>query len=206
MILRTAIAAIAGGIVFFMVSALSWMALPFHGDSLHTPPLPAEQVDALLTDLPRSGAYHWPGFPDDPSDESAMNAMFERMESGPNIALMIVHQEGATPFSPVQFAGKLALDVGSAGLAALLLLAGPARRPFAVRSGFVAAFGVVVALSGLGPEWLWWGFPPEFALPTLADILVGWGLVGLVVGGIVRRMPRLDRGRPSNSESLQPPS
>jgi hypothetical protein len=78
-----------------------------------------------------------------------------------------------------------------AGLLAWVLL----RLPVWSASGtgfLLATVGLAAGIALLLPASNWYGFPLKFQLVQLADIVVGWFLVGLVIGWLRNRMLRAE--------------
>lgn len=179
---KVLLAGLAGGIVVFLWSAVSWMALPFHAASLRNVPTPQAEVEGFLSGLGESGVYHYPGMP--PSSDQ-MPEFAERMRRGPRVTMMVYRAEGAEPFPPMNFAINLLAGIASAVIAAALLaaagIAGYGRRVV-----FVASLGLFVTLTHIVPAWVWWSYPPSFAVAEVVDALAAWALAGLVIARIVR--------------------
>ena len=85
---KAIISIVIGTILLYVWGALSWMVLPFHGDSLHQIPEEAIEVDKLRTLMPESGVYHLPGMPEDNSAES-MKKVEDQLAKGPRITMMV---------------------------------------------------------------------------------------------------------------------
>lgn len=179
---RPLAAAVAAGLLLFLFNAVSWLALPFHGESLHDLPGGTER---FVAQLPASGVYHYPGHT---SDEQEMKARLERARKGPVVTLMVVSKEGLDPMAPGRFAVTLLLDIAAAFAAALVLAR--VGGGFGHRFGVAVLLGVFLAVGGRAQDWLWWSQPTGFALPGVIDAVLGWTLAGAVLAAIVRPAQR----------------
>lgn len=174
---RTIILGLLGGVLLFVLNAVSWMALPWHAQSLKNIPASENEVDAFLAGLPESGVYHYPGLPEDGSIESVI----ERSKAGPVITSLVVRKEGIDPLSPAKFGTTLLIDIATALTVVLLLRRlAPALPTVASRFSFVLALAAFVSLAAHGKSWLWWSYPTDFALLPILDTLVAWAIVGFV--------------------------
>ena len=68
---RAIISVAIGTIVLFIWGMVSWMVLPFHGNSLNAIPDGALDTQEMKNLMPESGVYHFPGMPED-NTEAAM--------------------------------------------------------------------------------------------------------------------------------------
>jgi len=81
---------------------------------------------------------------------------------------------------------QLAIEVGVAFLLAWVLLRLPLWPAMGTGSLF-AAVGAAAGIEILLPEANWYGFPIATQLAELADLVVGWFLMGLVIGWLRNR-------------------
>ena len=63
------------------------------------------------------------------------------------------------------------------------------QRSFPARVGFVSLIGLIPFFAINLPYWNWYGFPTTFTVAQLADRLLGFILIGGVLGAIVRPAP-----------------
>ena len=85
---RKIVSLIAGTLILFVWSALSWMVLPFHSNTLNSIPDNAINAELLKEHLTKDGVYHYPGFPEEKTPQ-ALKEMEKRIETGPRITLMV---------------------------------------------------------------------------------------------------------------------
>lgn len=165
------IGGIAGGIVVFVWGAVSWMVLPWHEATLKR--FSNEDVVSVTLDAyaPDTGVYVLsPGM-----DESGKPV--EDQETGRVVFAAI------QPPMPSMNAAMLKGLVTQV-LAALLvtwLVIKAALPGFGQRVLLVLAFAAGASLVGIVPNWIWWGFSTGYTLVNIADLLIGWGLAGLVI-------------------------
>lgn len=182
---RTLIAGLSGGLIVFVWGALSWMALPYHVESIDNLPHEAQAVSTFLEAIPESGMYHYPGLP--PADATAQQreAWEARVKAGPRIPLMICRVEGSDPLPAENFffgfAGNLAAALLAAGLLGVTAL-----RSYGSRVLFVTLLGGFASLSSVLPNWTWWSFTGLYGTLEIGDLLIGWCLAGLAIAKIIR--------------------
>ncbi len=164
-------AALVGGLVTFGWSAVSHLTgilpslnpQPFQDSTAAT-----AVVEAVRANAPSNGVYF---------DERGLFAAvsFER-DLSPKFASMVV---------PMLM--QLGIDIVVAFLLAWLLLRFPVWPALGTGSVFgtvAAAAGVAVFLSSAN----WYGFPLPVQLAELADLVIGWFLLGIVIGALRNRM------------------
>jgi hypothetical protein len=84
---------------------------------------------------------------------------------------------------------QLAVEILVAFLLAWLLLRLPPWSAF----GTGTVFGTVAVAAGLAqlmPESIWYFFPFKYQLANLADLVIGWFLLGVVIGTFRNRIMR----------------
>ena len=183
--MRVVIAALLGGIVFFVWGAISHMVLPLGEMGLKSLPNEEPVMAALQQSIPESGLYFFPGMDMSrkrtPEEEKAWTA---RYAAGP-IGLLVYHPSGEEPMSPKRFVTEFVTDLLAAlAGAALLLLSVPGlgrRLLFGFFLGFAAWFTLSV------PQWNWYGFPGDFVAAEGIDVVVGWMLAAVVMGFVIDR-------------------
>ena len=71
--LKSLLAALVAALVVSVVLTISWMALPFHTDSMSNIPADALDTAKMKEEMPEGGFYHFPGMPDGSQDWTAAN-------------------------------------------------------------------------------------------------------------------------------------
>lgn len=171
---------IIGTLTFFIWNAVSWMALPFHTNSMTNIPENAIDFSSLKGTLAGDGVYHYPGLPENNSAES-QKKIEEQLQEGPRVTFM-VYKEGPTKFfDPEQFIWALLINLITV-LLVIYLLSG-----FAVRNtktmvlaclfiGLIIAFVSDISLMN------WYMFPWDYTLANLIDRIIPFLLLGLLIG------------------------
>jgi len=183
-----------GGLVAFLWTAFSWSALSWHQAGLHALPDEAAAQAFLREAAPRSGIYLLPN-PHRHGDALTADSLTARLDrqlaasrTGP-VAFLAVRAEGQDLAHPAWFLNTLLIHLVGATLLTLLVL--PLRHlPFWRRWLTVELAVLAGAWLTLLPAWNWWHAGPAWTLTLLADLLVGWGIAGLVIAwasGPVRR-------------------
>jgi len=184
---RRLLAAIAGGIVVFIWSAVSHMALGLGSAGIRTLPNEERMAQAIRGVVTEPGLYFFPGM--DPSRKMTPEeerAWTERYRRGPS-GLMIVQPGGRDPMEPTQFVVELLADILAAGVAAFLLagLGGP----LLARAGAMGLLGVFEWADLSVSYWNWYKFPTLYTGAALVEQVVGWTLAGLVMALMLRPRP-----------------
>lgn len=182
---RTIAAGFAGGVIYYVAVMISWMVLPWHGQTLHNLPSTETIVPALTEANLPTGVYIYPGMTE--STDAAEVQRYEQMhEQGP-LALLIYQQQGGPMMPPAMMIRGLLLDVCTALLlASLLALTGPANLSYGRRVWFSLVFGVAASLCTHLAYWNWMLFPLDFTLAMCGDVVVGWLLAGCAMAAIVK--------------------
>ncbi len=162
------LAALIGGAVTFAWGIVSHITgiMPALEPNAFT--APDSVVAAVRASAPSNGVYY---------DDRGLLAVvsFER-DLSPKFASMAV---------PMMV--QLAIDCATAFLLAWVLLRLPPWSPFGTGSIF-AAFGLAAGMAQLFSEANWYGYPLPFQLANLAGLVIGWFLLGIVVGALRRRL------------------
>jgi hypothetical protein len=177
---------VLGGIVLFIWSAISWMALPFHDQHLKGFTNETLVESALMASLEKEagGVYILPN-PMSPAHltAEANQRAQQKMQSGP-FALVVMNPKGGGSM-PQNMALALVIQIlGAALVTGLLLKTGGMK--YWGRVGFVVLFGIAAGVVCWLPQWNWWGFSAGFVLTELMDLLVGWFLAGLVIAKVTK--------------------
>ena len=82
---------------------------------------------------------------------------------------------------------QLLIEIGVAAVLAWVLLRLPGMTP--LQTGILfAIIGVAAAIEELLPMQNWYGFPRSSSAAETIDLVVGWWLLGLVLGALRNRM------------------
>jgi len=163
----------------FVWNAISWMALPFHDQSLKTLPDQVVKFTELSSTKLEEGVYHYPGLPEGNTAES-IQALQDKLATGPRIPLMVYEPGSSTLFNPADFLVSLLLNLMT--VTALLILLGSIkvhglRHVIAI----CALAGVLIATMSDLSLMNWYRLPWSFVWPGIADHVVGLVLAGWIL-------------------------
>jgi hypothetical protein len=174
------LAAIIGAVINFGWISVSWMALPFHEQSLLQFENESAVAEAIQAEARAPGIYVIPGDKSKSEEEKMGDRkkgpfLFASVRPGPDESISI---------------GKSMLrgfsaTVVSAILIAILLGAAAPRLNYAGRVLFVVLIALVICIEAIYPNQIWWEFSNSFSLIGMADLVAGWGLAGLVMAGMI---------------------
>ena len=180
--MRVIIAAIVGGIIVFVWSAVAHIVTPLGKMGLST--MADDSMLEQFKSLPSSGMYFFPrmDMTRKPTAEE-QKAYVEKVRSGPS-GLLILTKSGGESMSPRQLGTELASNVIAALIAAILVsfMIGS----WLKRAVAVALMGVFGVTSLVVSYWIWFGFPAQYVTAELITETVGWLLAGLAIAKIVR--------------------
>ena len=187
--MRTLIAGLLGGIVFFIWGAVAHTALPIGEMGVERPRVEEPILAALRDNLPGEGVYLIPGLAADKmSDPVAVKAYSEKAKANP-YAFVVYQPQGRDGMDMSgnllkQFVG----DVLSALLVAFVLALGAFG--FGKRVLVATALGLFSWLTVSVPYWNWYRFPLEFTLGSLIEQVAGWFLAGMAMAWWLGRKAR----------------
>jgi hypothetical protein len=182
---KIVIAAVVGGLIVFVWSAIAHMATPLGtaGMSVLPPAEEAKVIDAMKGSVPASGLYFFPGMDmrSSPTPEQQQEWQ-SKIAAGP-YGLLIYNARGGSPMSAAQLMTELLSNIVAAGIAAFLvgMIAGTPMQ----RATAVTLFALFASISLSVSYWNWYGFPTAFVAGELVTELVGWFLAGLAIARIV---------------------
>ncbi len=189
---RILIAAVAGAIVLFVWSSISWMLIPWH--LMGKLPGEASIAQSFRDANVEKGMYWLPGM-DLSIDESALTgvektamdeAWKKAYKDGP-IALVAYQPDGSSPLGIGRFVRGFFLDFFVAVVAAvLLMLAAPALPGLPGRVVFVVLLGLYTVLGANLMNWNWMNYPLKFTMEVAGDTLVASALLGVTLAVLVR--------------------
>ena len=143
-------------------------------------------LDVLRQQIREPGLYFYPGFMSDHPSKAEQQVWMDKYRRGP-AGLLLLLPSGGEPMTPKQFVVQIAGDVATALLAAVLLAgAGGWLRSFSSRVCFVSLIGLMPFLAINLPYWNWYGFPTTFTVAQLADRLIGFSLIGIVLAAMLK--------------------
>jgi|SRR6185436_7425459 len=179
---RIIIAAIVGGIVFFIYSAIIHMS-PL--GMLGITSLPDEALEALKTTVPDSGLYFFPGVVKKPTPEQK-KAWEAKLTSGP-YGILAYTAGGSAAMSPKQLISELLTDLVAAFIAACIISMMPVS--YGKRVLVVMLLGVFGWITLTLSFWIWYNFPTAWVLSEAIAEVLGWLVAGLVIAKIIPPRP-----------------
>ncbi len=159
---------LAGGATLFAWGTVSHMLLPVSEATLKEFKDSRAVVETIRANAPENGVY------------------FAREGVFASVALLPDLSDKTTLMGRslvVQFATELA-----AAFFLCLLMLGARAASVGGRTGLLALAAVAAGVEQLIPEWNWYGFSTAYTLAEFADLVVGWGLAGLLLATILKKM------------------
>lgn len=177
---RFVLGGVVGAFAYFLWGAVSWMVLPWHNTTLKS--LPEEQliVDTLRVVVESPGVYF---FPSDRKDGQPVDRdeWAQKYRKGP-VGLMVYAPQGKEPMPPSIFAKALAGDLLVSFLVlAVLWLSRDRVQGIAKRTVLAAGLGLLSWAAVHFPYWNWFSFPTTYTAVQLADVLLGFAILGAAV-------------------------
>jgi hypothetical protein len=164
-------AAVIGGIVSFGWGAVSHLAGVFPGTEPKAFADSNAVVQAVKANAPENGIYF--------EGRGLFAVVAFRPDMGPKFASMV-------PSMAIQ----LLIEIAVALVLAWVLLRLPPMTAF--QTGILLAIiGLAAGIEELLPQWNWYGFPSSSTAAEALDLVIGWFLLGLVLGVIKNKMTRV---------------
>lgn len=155
--------AIAGGLIVFIWSSVSWMALPFHEKSIVA--LPEAAKTSITENISRTGVYI---LHNDPAADRSAPFVFLSFNEG-----------GWSSMGAMMFAGLLLFSMGAFFWTWILgKIPGLTMKSSAL---YGVMFGLSVGVLGAGSNWVWWKFPSGFTLLYVLDDVIAWTIASVVI-------------------------
>lgn len=174
---RILLAGILGGLALFLWGGLAHTVLGLGSVGIQNLPQQQPVMDALKASAPPSGFYLFPPV-------NAAGRVAPEKVGGP-YGMMMYHSAGAGGGMGAQLANEFILNIVLALLAAFLLSLASGLTGYLSRVGFVTLLGLTVGLMLNVEYWNWYGFPLSYTLATIAIVVMGFLLVGLIAAAIV---------------------
>ncbi|MBS0619930.1 MAG: hypothetical protein JSS61_00520 [Verrucomicrobia bacterium] len=180
-------AALLGGVVVFIWSVISWVALPLHRVTVKKFTNEDQVAEAIRNNTPESGIYVLPNTwaYNASTSKKEMESGRRMLEKGP-VMFASISNEGMGKITPAPFIISLITQIiGAAIISWILLHCKP--MTYMKQVAFVTLFGLGVALLGHLPNWNWWGFSFAFVFSFFIELVIGWFLAGLAIAQMLRR-------------------
>lgn len=170
--------ALLGGIIVFLWSCVSWMALPWHQTTMHTFQNGDEVAQVLVKNAPASGIYVLPGCNGTQPDEA-----IKKSSEGP--VAFVSLRSGPKPFDMGQMMFQQLLISILGALCLTWLLMQTRGLTYRQRVQFFVVTALAAGILCHLPNWHWWEFSSEYTLVAMADLIIGWLLAGLILAKFV---------------------
>jgi hypothetical protein len=180
--------ALLGGAVFFVWSAISWMALPWQR-AVYKPFVNEDAVvEVMGANAPEPGLY---GLPEEPKyplgatkeqRETIDRAVWEKLQK---ITVTAVVTHGGFPPLP-RMLGVAFVTYTVVALLFCWMLSKSTGLLYGERVLFIAVAGLSAGLICRLPDWNWHQYPLNHTIVQIANLLVGWTLSGLVMAWLVK--------------------
>jgi hypothetical protein len=176
---------ILGGLLVFVWSAISHMALPIGSMGLKTIPNNEGPVlEAMKNSIQEPGLYFMPGH--DMSRGPTPEEM-RKYEMGPT-AFLVYHPTGEKAMSPGQLIRQAFFDILCGLIAAFIISTTVAS--LTTRGLMVMLMGLFSWLAISVPYWNWYRFPAAFTIGEGLDSLIGWLLAGFLIAWMIQRVEK----------------
>jgi len=189
--MKILLAGILGGIVMFIWTSIAHMFLPLGEAGISEIPNESAVLSAMQSSIgERTGLYIFPGpgvgkNATRQEKHEAMKHMGEKMATNPS-GILMYHAPGR----PMAFGKLLGIEFGTELLEAILvvfLLAQTSIASFAGRVGFVLVAGILASIATNVSYWNWYGFPCVYTASYMLIQVIGFFLVGIVAGFVLRK-------------------
>lgn len=159
-------------LAIFILKAVSWMVLPFHGEMLQ--PISEHYIQGVNkeNEFIASGLYHYPDIKDP--------KLAKKIAKGPRIPLMVVVKEGSSIFNPLDFIKSLITDLITV-LLVFIFIKNIKDKSLknVMKVSFLLAL-LVTFVSDL-PITIWYKFPLKFAVLNTLDHVIGICISGFII-------------------------
>jgi hypothetical protein len=181
--MKIAIAAVVGGVILFVWSAIAHMATPLGTAGLSVLPNEDAVRNAMRTNIPRSGLYLFPAPDLSGKMTTEQQKTWEaKLRSGPT-GLLAYNAQGGEGLSARRLIAELISNVLAAAIAAILLSMMTA--PYMARVFSTALLALFAFLTIAASRWIWDSYPTAFVAAELAMEFIGWFVAGLAIAKIV---------------------
>jgi hypothetical protein len=182
------LAAVLGGLAFFLWSFVAHDLLPLGKAGIKEVPNEQTVLDSMKANMPEDGLYLLPGLgvPENATraqQSAAMEARMHKVETGPS-GLLAYH--ASLNFS---FGKALVVELGTNMfqiLLAVILLGQTSLVSFTARWRFITVAGILAGISTNVSYWNWYGFPGNYTLAYICTVAMGFVFAGLVAAAIVK--------------------
>lgn len=189
--MRVLLAGILGAIVMFIWTSIAHMALPLGEAGIGEIPNEPAVLSAMQTNIgDNTGLYIFPGLGVGKNGSrqersEAMKHMGEKIAANPS-GILMYHGPGR-PFGLGKSLGIEFVTELLESVLVIFLLVQARVGSFAGRVGFVLVAGILSAIATNVSYWNWYGFPSVYTASYIFIQIIGFFLVGIVAGIILRK-------------------
>jgi hypothetical protein len=189
--MRVLLAGILGGIVMFVWTSIAHMALPLGEAGINEIPNESAVLSAMQSSMgDKTGLYIFPGLgvgknATREEKNEAMKQMQQRIAANPS-GILMYHPPGRQ----FAFGKSLVIEFSTEMFQAILviwLLAQTRIGSLVGRLGFVLIAGILAAITTNVSYWNWYGFPGVYTASYMLIEMVGFVLVGVAAGLVLRQ-------------------
>jgi uncharacterized membrane protein YkgB len=187
---RILLGGLLGGIAMFLWEGLAHEVLPLGMAGIQGLSMDAPVSAAIKQSLKEPGFYIFPWVEQTPAmsgaqKKEAVQKTMEQAKTSPS-GLMVVHPEGRVYSFGKLLGTQAVFDVLTMLLAAFLVTWRGALKSYGARVLFVAALGLLPALTVHLPQWNWYDFPAAYTMAQIVVNVVGFLLGALIVAAMVK--------------------
>src|SRR6476659_1984030 len=192
--MKILLAGVIGGIVMFIWTSIAHMALPLGEAGINEIPNESAVLGTMQSSIgDKTGLYIFPGLgvgknATRQEKSEAMKQMQQKIAANPS-GILMYHPPGR----PFAFGKTLVIEFSTEVLQAILviwLLAQTRIDSIAGRVGFVLVAGILAAITTNVSYWNWYGFPGVYTASYILIEIVGFVLVGVAAGLVLRKRSR----------------
>ena len=191
---RTFLAALTAAVVVFLWQSVSHIALPWHQSTFSEFKDISAVQNVIEQNADGPGMYVVPWA--DPGDKEAMKKAMEQKDKGFSM-FASVRPNGSNAMG-VSLGQQFLWNLIGAFFVAFLLTK-LNLKDTSCKVGTTVFFALFTVVTGILPNWSWWGFGNSFIAVNIADTLISWSLAGFV---LAKLLPYVDET--SNEPAAQP--
>jgi F0F1-type ATP synthase assembly protein I len=175
-----AVGSLAAGLTLFAWQTVSQVMLPWHRMTMQEFTNAPQVIEAIQAGGSGNGMYF------------AGEGILAAVSFTPTL-----EDKTSMAFMGAMLAKQLVVDIIVGALLCMLLLVVPHIAP---RDGarIAAMAALASALTARASDWIWYGFSALHTLVNSLDLVIGWSIVGAVLGWLIRRLS--PAGAPRHAE------
>jgi hypothetical protein len=176
---------VIGTAAYFIWGGVSWMVLPWHNSTMKSLPEETLITDTMKVVIKQPGLYFFPSDKPVSGPPIERQVWEEKYKAGP-IGLLIFSPTGRAPMDGGTFARAILGDLFVAAMVMFIFYAASGHcRSLLQRTGLAATLGLLAGLAVHYPYWNWFHFPCDVTVVGIADLVVGFALMGAAMAKFV---------------------